>query len=68
VLTRAQTLAGYAVIAWGVMAYQWRAWRGRGTPTLGAAVTAVCRRVVARWPLRVGWLWLGWHLFTRVHW
>ena len=67
-MTRGQTLAGYAVLAVTAAAYQWRAWRGGRTPTFGSAVTAVCRWGPARWALRVAWLWLGWHLFTRVHW
>ncbi len=67
-MTRAHTLAGYAVIALLAAGYQWSAWRGQRTATLGRVVSWVATRPPARWLLLGAWLWLGWHLFARVDW
>lgn len=63
-MTRSGTLAGYALVALALVVLQWRARRG-GRPTLGQLVDALAARAPTRWPLLAGWLWLGWHLFTR---
>lgn len=67
-MTRQQTLAGYAVIAVAVVAYQWSAWRRGDRATLGQFVATLATWRLTRWPLLAGWLWLGWHLFVRVDW
>ena len=66
-MTRLVTLAGYALIALTAAVYQWAARRDRRA-TLGQLVALVATRPATRWPLLAGWLWLGWHLFARVHW
>lgn len=65
-MNRSATLAGYALIAAALLAYQLAGMRWRRTPTIGEALA----RVVGRWPaaryvLLAGWLWLGWHVFVR---
>lgn len=67
-MTRDLTLAGYAVIALAVLAYQVSAWRRRDRVTFGQFVATLAAWPPTRWPLLAGWLWLGWHLFVRVHW
>ena len=66
-MTRAVTLAGYAVLAgWLLGCELWA--RRRGTmPTFATLVHAVRRRPAGRALLLASWLWLGWHLFVRVH-
>ena len=64
-MTRATTLAGYAVILAAAVAYQLAGVRRRRTATLGEALA----QATALWPVRLvllaGWLWLGWHVFVR---
>jgi hypothetical protein len=66
-VTRAQTLAGYAVIATAIASWQWAAWR-RGRTTLGRLAGALAAWRPSRWPLLAAWLWLGWHVFARATW
>ena len=66
-MNRAQTLAGYVVIAAAVASWQWRAWRRRRM-TLGGLAGALASWPPTRWPLLVAWLWLGWHVFARATW
>lgn len=65
-MTRAQTLAGYAVIALAVMGYQWAARRRRPAATLGRVIAWLAIWPPTSWLLLAAWLWLGWHLFARV--
>ena len=73
-MNRGITLAGYVVLAAALVLRELLAWRARRLHrvrrplTFGELVVAVVRRSEIRWPLLVGWLWLGWHLFSRVHW
>jgi hypothetical protein len=64
-VTRGLTLAGYAVLAAAVTAYELAGRVWRRTPTLGRAVSWLSARRGGRWLLLAGWLWLGWHLFVR---
>jgi hypothetical protein len=66
-MTRAVTLAGYAVLAGAIVGVQVAALRGADVATVGTVVRALTRRWPARSLLLAGWLWLGWHLFVRVH-
>ena len=73
-MSRSITLAGYVVLAAALVLRQLTAWRARRqhrvrrSLTLGELVVNVVQRSQIRWPLLVGWLWLGWHLFARVDW
>ena len=73
-MSRAATLAGYLVVVCAAVLLQLVAWRARRTgrvhrsSTLGDFVAVLTQRPITRWPLLAGWLWLGWHLFVRVHW
>jgi hypothetical protein len=63
-MSRAVTLAGWAVLLAGIVVAEVAGRRARGTPA------AAVLRVVLHAPtlhLLVGaaWLWLGWHLFVR---
>lgn len=67
-MSRAVTLAGYALLVAAAVGLELMARRrGRGTTFAGAV--ALARRP---WPgralLLASWLWLGWHLFVRSHW
>lgn len=73
-MSRGSTLAGYVLVAAAMVLRQlWacrlrRRHRVRRPLTFGELVVAAVRRSKIRWPLLVGWLWLGWHLFARVDW
>ena len=67
-MTRAVTLAGYAVIALTAIGLEVAARRSTTRATFGDAVTAALRRPAIRLAVLAGWLWLGWHLFVRVDW
>jgi hypothetical protein len=64
-MTRAVTLAGYALLAAALAGLELAGLFWRRSPTLGDTVTALARRRAGRWVLLAGWLWLGWHLFVR---
>lgn len=67
-MTRVVTLAGYAVLALCAVGLELSARRSGHRATLGQALDALLRRWPCRLALLAGWLWLGWHLFVRVHW
>ncbi|MGH2356715.1 MAG: hypothetical protein ACRDGJ_01720 [Candidatus Limnocylindria bacterium] len=72
-MTRTVTLAGYVVLGSAVVLYQLAAWRSRRAGLarrhlmLGELLDAVMWGP-ARWLVLAGWLWVGWHVFVRVHW
>jgi hypothetical protein len=66
-MTRAVTLAGYAVLVIAAISLELTA-RGRGRATFGDVVALSLRRRPVRLTLLAAWLWLGWHLFVRVDW
>ena len=66
-MSRAVTLAGYAVLAAALVACQVAALVTRRVPTLGQVASGVARRPGGRWILLAAWLWVGWHLFVRSH-
>lgn len=61
-MTRAVTLAGFALIAVAAVLLELTA-RHRGRATLADTIARAPRLLVL-----TTWLWLGWHLFARVDW
>jgi hypothetical protein len=66
-MTRTVTLAGYLVIATGMVVVQVAGLLGTRLPTLGMVLRFLRSGRVAHWILLAGWLWLGWHVFVRAH-
>ena len=66
-MTRGWTLVGYAVLVLAIATKEVRA-RRHGRASFGRLVGSLARRPATRWPVLAAWLWLGWHLFARVHW
>lgn len=66
-MTRSATLAGYAALAAMMIACDAVARRTGRVPTLERVITVVAARRAARFLLLAGWLWVGWHVFVRVH-
>lgn len=62
---RTLTLAGYAVLAAAILAYELAGHLRRRTPTLAQAMLVLTRRPAPRALVLTAWLWLGWHLFVR---
>jgi len=71
-MNREVTLAGYVALAAALVLQEIsarRATRKRcSRPITFAELVAVVRQTQLRWLLLAGWLWIGWHLFARVHW
>lgn len=66
-MTRTLTLAGYAVLAGGMVGVQVAGRVGaRGLVTIGVMLRLLTSRRPAQLLLVAVWLWLGWHLFVRV--
>ena len=67
-MTPELTVAGYVVIAVAAVCLEVAARRSSRVAPFAEALGAALRW----WPLRAllwaGWLWLGWHVFVRVHW
>lgn len=66
-MTRTLTLAGYAVLLAAMVALEAVARRSGRVGTLGSALEGLRATPPARLVVLAGWLWLGWHLFVRVH-
>jgi Family of unknown function (DUF6186) len=66
-MSRDVTLVGYAVLAMAAVGLAVAA-RRRAFGTFGDALTFAMQHRPARFAALAGWLWLGWHLFVRVHW
>lgn len=66
-MSRLVTLIGYALLVAVAIGLEIAA-RRRGSGTFGDALTLTLRWRPARVVLLAAWLWLGWHLFVRVHW
>lgn len=64
-MSRTTTLAGYAVIAAGLVALQVVSLLTGRVPSIGRMAAMVARRPAGRMLLLAGWLWVGWHLFVR---
>lgn len=67
-MTRLTTLLGYAAIAVAIIVVEAAARRSRRMATFGQAMDLVLGVRLVRLLLLASWLWLGWHLFVRVHW
>jgi Family of unknown function (DUF6186) len=66
-MTRSVTLAGYAALVAMMITLEIVARRtGRVVP-FGRAVGLLTGKPALRVVVLAGWLWLGWHLFVRVH-
>ncbi|HKA82328.1 MAG TPA: DUF6186 family protein [Acidimicrobiales bacterium] len=66
-MSRTVTLVGYALLAVAAVGLAVAA-RRRASATFGDALAFAMRYRPARFAALAGWLWLGWHLFVRVHW
>lgn len=66
-MSRDVILVGYALLAVAAVGLAVAA-RRRASGTFGDALTFAMRHHPARFAALAAWLWLGWHLFTRVHW
>lgn len=68
-MTRAVTLAGFAAVALVALVLEVAARRwGRGVRLGDALAQTVNTGMAVRIVALSTWLWLGWHLFVRVHW
>ncbi len=67
-MSRLVTLVGYAVIAAVAVALELAARCTHRLATFGEALATVLRTWPGRVAVQAGWLWLGWHIFVRVHW
>jgi Family of unknown function (DUF6186) len=67
-VTRALTLVGYVVVAIAAAGLELAARRWRRGARLGDVLGVALRRGPVRLVVLAGWLWIGWHLFVRVHW
>lgn len=72
-MNRWTTLAGYVALAAALILQEVSARRARRQrrvrrPLTVAELVAVVQLSQLRWLLLAGWLWMGWHLFARVHW
>jgi Family of unknown function (DUF6186) len=66
-MSRDVTLVGYAVLAVATAGLSVAA-RRRASATFGDALTFAMRHRPARVATLAVWLWLGWHVFVRIHW
>jgi hypothetical protein len=66
-MTRAVTLLGYVIVVAAAVALEARARRRPDGPTAGRALRLLLRHPALHLLAVAGWLWLGWHLFVRVH-
>ncbi len=67
-MSRGATLAGYAVLAVAIVAYQLAALVTGRAATLGQALRPLTDTLLGRLVLIAAWLWTGWHLFVRASW
>lgn len=67
-MTRVITVAGYVLVVVIAIGLELAARRTRRVVTFGEVLAVALRRPWMRLLLQVGWLWIGWHVFVRVHW
>jgi Family of unknown function (DUF6186) len=66
VVTRVITIVGFAAVIGALFALEFLARRkGSRIPTLGQWLGYVMRPRAGRLLILLGWLWLGWHYFSR---
>ncbi len=65
-VTRVITVVGFAAVILALFVLEFLA-RGKGSriPTLGEWLGYVMRPRAGRLLILLGWLWLGWHYFSR---
>ncbi len=66
-MSRTITLVGYAVVVGAALVLEAWARRRPGGPTAGVALRHLLRHPALYLLAVAAWLWLGWHLFVRVH-
>jgi hypothetical protein len=66
-MSEAVTLLGYAVLLAALAVLEARARRRPDGPTAGRVLGALLRHPAVQLLAVAAWLWLGWHLFVRVH-
>jgi Family of unknown function (DUF6186) len=66
-MTSAGTLAGYVAIIAMMFACESVARRSGRVASLSQALSALARWRPVWFLVLIGWLWVGWHLFVRVH-
>jgi hypothetical protein len=66
-MTRAITIAGYAALMAMMLACEVVARRTGRVATFVPALSTLARWRPTRLLLLAGWLWVGWHVFARVH-
>ena len=65
-VTRVITIAGFAAVIGALVVLEFLARReGSRIPTLGEWLGYVMRPRAGRLLILAGWLWLGWHYFSR---
>jgi hypothetical protein len=65
-VTRVITIIGFAAVILSLFVLEFLARRnGSRIPTLGQWLGYVMRPKVGRLLILLGWLWLGWHYFSR---
>jgi hypothetical protein len=65
-VTRVLTILGFAAVIAALAALEWLGRRkGSRIPTLGEWLGYVMRSRAGRLLILLGWLWLGWHYFSR---
>jgi hypothetical protein len=66
VVTRVITIVGFAAVILALLVLEFLARReGSRIPTLGEWLGYVMRPRAGRLLVLLGWLWLGWHYFSR---
>jgi hypothetical protein len=64
--TRVITIAGFAVVIIALFGLEFLARRKNSLiPTLGELLGYAMRPRAGRFLILLGWLWLGWHFFSR---
>lgn len=66
-MTSTGTLAGYAAVVAMMLTCECVARRTGRVASLAQTLSALARRRPAWLLVLTGWLWVGWHLFVRVH-
>jgi Family of unknown function (DUF6186) len=65
-VTRVITIAGFAALILALFVLEFLARRkGSRIPTLGEWLGYIMRPKAGRLLILLGWLWLGWHYFSR---
>ena len=66
-MSAALTVAGYGAVLVAMALLEARARRRPSRPTASHVLLVVLRHPAGQLLAAAAWLWLGWHLFVRVH-